>query len=898
MRRKRQSRPWATLLPDGAITRAALASLPIVSQSGLVLLAAPAGYGKTHIAAQWADIAAAKAWTVCWMALGVSGSTTTAFSAKLNELLISSGIPADKTTPLDNDRHWGAARLAETVSVRVTAYRRRVLLVFDSFDTVVGGEIDEFLRKLFDQVPSNLLIVLTSRRNLSMPVARLIMQGRYHRVPNAKMLFSKSESREYFNRLLSPQQLSQLHELSAGWPAVLQLARVCLPDWDKSKNDVRQVTEFVRQMSAYCEHEVLKYANPQSQQMLMASSVAQDLNPAICDAICGTDDSSRWIAELIMRDTVLEPVDPVRNIWRLPRLLRQYLCQKAADLTTDFVTKANMRAAQYFESQGELRNAIHHFISANNFTAAAEAFERAAPFYILTSQGDGYVATLLEMFPMEILRIYPRLLLCKICLHYKRGLVDEALYLLAELREQTNAFTKDREGGNDSLLKCEWLFAEFPIRFYGLSRAPMEYAREIESNLVMVSKCEARLLSQFYMMLGLLYYMRGDLSTSQTNFIECEKLSSRHPAPWISLWLKRHFGFLFAARGHLHDAKHSLKAGLALWENGFKHYEPYKAAVLVGLAEIDYEFNALSNAQVKLDGSSFQVEHIEGWFDTHSVMYEIAMMLHWHAGRINELEAMLIRVIAIPRVGPTLASFLEVLRLRFELFKGNLAGAKAIIDGNTLLERWRFTHFKELFSFREWDLIGLCLALYTIQSRAYASAKLILERLDEMATIAGRTRTSAKALALLSVIALHENDRPRALELMTRALELGQLFGYRRVFLDEGELIIPSLETLMGPQDDQLSPLLVLYAKSLRKDFRKKQKANLLDQLQQLSEREVEVLRDLSKGYSNKLIARRLDLSAATVNFHVRNLFRKLDVHKRASAVAEAHRRGWLAVDT
>jgi DNA-binding CsgD family transcriptional regulator len=148
---------------------------------------------------------------------------------------------------------------------------------------------------------------------------------------------------------------------------------------------------------------------------------------------------------------------------------------------------------------------------------------------------------------------------------------------------------------------------------------------------------------------------------------------------------------------------------------------------------------------------------------------------------------------------------------------------------------------------------------------------------------------------LRAVIADRESGKEQALVHMLHALELGHVQGYRRVFLDEGDLVRPSLLLVRSSEPGIVPTHLAIYAESLCKALERNSKDCPDDGASPLSEREHEVLRGLSEGKSNKLIARKLDLSAATVNFHVRNVFRKLSVRKRASAVAKARRRGLLS---
>jgi LuxR family transcriptional regulator, maltose regulon positive regulatory protein len=894
MGHKNQTKFWIRGLTEPLLERRAFTSLPCASRGGLVLLEAPAGYGKTHILAQWAERAAIEDHEVCWIRMKQSCTSGSHFLVRLVEALRACGVRASPAPLTDNPTQLQLEGCLQALQRKsIVNHRRKIFLVLDDYERSPDGSVERLLEEMFEELPANLVVAISTRQNCLVSVSQLLMQGRVNHVSRDLMLFSKPEAREFFGGQLTPSQFNHLYALTEGWPAALQMARICVPAWNKKYPDVRSVADFSRLLSTYCEDEIFGCLDPASIDMLTKCSVVQELEPGRCNMICRMEQSSRLLSDLVTNETILRPVDPKRYLWRLPRLVRQVLRRRAAAIGPQFLTEANLRAAEYFETQGDLHEAMHHYIQAGNPQSAAELLERETPLIVVSTRGDDYVIGLLGLLPPELLQEFPRLWLCQIYLNYKQGLLDEAVTLLSELRARTNDFTSDRAGGNNHQLKVESLYVDLPIRFYQSSSAPIEYLRSVEATLPVVSKCDPRLLGNFYLILGMLYYMRGDLASSETHFIQCEKLKARNPTAFTTMWLRFHFGSLLAARGNLHEAKHSLQAGLTLWKESFQRDLSYKALVSLALAEIDYEFDALSDAQLKLDESLYAAQHVEGWFDTYAALHEVAVMIQWHSGRNDELDALLARAVSIPRVGSALKTFLQILRLRIELFRGNLDAAQAIIEFHSVSDRWHSADFQDHFSFREWDLAGICLSLYEIKRGAYAKARSILDRLENVARLAERGWTVTKAIILRSVVAYNESDGGSSVNLAIQALERGRLHGYRRVFLDEGEFIIPVLELVTGRYKDQSAYHLVVYAASIVSALRKPAKSNRPND-SQLSERETEVLRDLSKGHSNKVIARRLELSEATINFHLRNIFQKLSVRKRASAVAEAHRRGWL----
>jgi LuxR family transcriptional regulator, maltose regulon positive regulatory protein len=881
----------------GVEREALLRQCSAVRQGGLFVLEAPAGFGKTYVLAQWCDRARRTRHSVAWVGLRPAEKSPATIATRLVETLRSCGVKS-LTSDLalripsgDQDFHEFVGAFIHSVG----NHGRRILLVLDDYQTIEGGAADVLLSQIFEQLPANLVVALASRRACPIGLSRVLLQGRLHRIGPRSLLFSKAEARDFFDRALGAWQLSSLYALTEGWPAALKMAQLCLPEWRRKSGDIDSVPEFARLIGQYCDSEVLRYANSESIDLLTECSIVKSLAPDLCNAIRRRTDSAQILADLATHETFLDATDVAANSWRLPRLLRQTLARRAAKRGYESTATANLRAAEYFEREGQTRDALQHYVDSHNPALAAVALERAAPLDIIHTHGDVRGQELLDIIPYTLLRGFPRLALLRAYLDNKRGLLDEARALLAEVALRTAGFTQDRPGGNDLKLKTDSLCLELLIDIYRRSRAPIQYLHTVEEQMARVSTSDVRLMIFFRITLGILYRLRGDLEIAETHFIQCQKLNVADRASWVTLWLKYHSGSIALARGQLMDARYHLHAGLKLWHGEFRSYPTYRALANIALAEIAYETDSLDEAQVKLGEEIYTAEHIDGSLESYATLYEISMMMHWHAGRPDQVESLLARGVAIKRVGVLLERYLPALRLHFELLQGRLEAARSIIDTHRFRDQWAATTYQDEFTYREWDLIGICLCHLAIHERALRLATEIVDRLKQVASLAGRRRTVVKALILRAVIAFREADERHAIDCMLHALELAEPLGYRRVFLDEKDFVRPILEAIKSSDSEIVPARLASYAKTLCSALLKKDKAVTTERGVRLSERELDVLRELSAGHSNKLIARNLGLAAPTVKFHVKNIFRKLAVRKRAAAVAEAHRRGWLS---
>jgi len=878
----------------GAVPRESLARRLHAMDEGIVLLEAPAGFGKTYALAQWCESARRARGTAVWIDLKHGESSPARLAQKITEAFDAQGLghPSMHSLNQPHDRAFDYAGFLEVLRDRLTAHRRPVHLVFDDYQSIEGAASDELLLQLFEGMPKNVRMALATRRVCPIALSRILLQGRLLRIDGRSLLFSKAETRAFFGEGIRPSQLRQLYRLTEGWPAALELARMTLPAWGRTQSDIYNVSEFSRLIGDYCATEVLRHTERRAVDLLVDCAVLETLQPDQCDAVREARDSAEIIASLTAHETFIEAIDVSTNQWRIPPLLRRTLARRASERGSASLVRANLRAAKYFEARGQTLPALHHFLSAGEPIDAAAALERASPLTLAVMQGDEYAQQLLDLIPGAQLQAFPRLALCRVYLDFKRGLLDEARMLLEEIGDRTKNFTTDRMGGNDFQLRAEFLGVQLIMRFYSSSRAPLEYLKDLEQQMSVVGKAEGHLTTLYHLLLGLLYKLRGDLETAQSHFIQCEKLNLRERSPWTAVWLKYHFGSLSLARGQLMDARYHFQAGLRLWNSDFRSYPSYHALAQLALSEIDYEFGALAEAQDRLDEALYTAEHVEGWFEPYAALYEMQLMIHWHARRLDKIDALLAHGTAVQRVGIILGGFLHALRLRFALLCGRLDAAQTLVDTHGLCEKWAAHTFQDHFAYREWDLLGIGLCLLRIYQRRFGDARAIVEKLERGARVGGRGRTLAKAAILQAVIAGREGDGEQAVSAMIAALEMGHSQGYQRLFLDEAELVSPIL-TVIQERLPSVPAHLIAYAQSLSAVLTKKHGNG--DKPSPLSDREQEVLRELSQGHANKLIARKLGISAPTVNFHVRNVFQKLGVRRRAAAVAEAHRRGWLS---
>lgn len=862
-------------------------------ERSVFLLHAPAGFGKTYVLAEWAKHARRRGHAVAWLNLGPAEQEPLGFACALADALRLAGLKGVPHLTASTCRKLEARTGSEALLACIARQPRPVFFVLDSYDRAAGDVVHAFLQSAVAQTPHNLTLALACRETPRISMARLLLEGRLERLDKTALALSLAETQVFFGNALSAQEIRAAYDLTEGWPAALRIVEACRSAWRAAKTDLGRLPAFLELFTEYVSTEVLSGVDEPLVEFLAASSIVEVIEPGLASALVGSEDGRRHLEALVSSNSVLYTTGAKDGAWRLPTLLRLILRRRLESRGAPYLQTLHSRAGAWYESQGRILEATRHYVAAGRADIAAALVERAGPATILLREGDDHAAAVLRLIPDEQLAATPRIALCRAFLDFKQGFLKEARHKYEEISRCTAGFTKDREGGDDAQLAAEAVFYDLTMQFYQQSSVSHSFLRSMEERLVSSAKEDVRLHLIMQLVLALLYQLRGDLDRAHSGLLEAERLSARLSSRWMMVWMRHHFGALALARGHLHEARHQLQIGLKTWRRDFRYDLSYRALSYILLAEIDYELDALSEAQSKIDEALYSVEHVEGWYELYASVYETASMLALHKEGPERALMLLNRAEGVLRIRELLRNFLPTMRMRIAAVSGDIRGAREIAAKSRLEEIWSGPASQDQLSRREWDLIGLTLCQVAIETGELDRASEILDRIQAQVRRSGRLRSEVRAHLLRADVRRGRGDLQGAVQSLRQALETGSAQGYVRVFLDEAGRLRSLLDLLDGSSERSLPPHLEVFAARLGRALpgdRPPPKSPGL-----LSARERDVLHELSLGHSNKLIARKLGVSEATVKFHVQNVFRKLDVRRRTSAVAEAHRRGLLA---
>jgi LuxR family maltose regulon positive regulatory protein len=366
---------------------------------------------------------------------------------------------------------------------------------------------------------------------------------------------------------------------------------------------------------------------------------------------------------------------------------------------------------------------------------------------------------------------------------------------------------------------------------------------------------------------GFAWRMQGKIDKSILAFREVLQIGKQINNLWTLSTSYADLGMVLRLSGKLEEAEATYREGLQIMQQSDAGGLGFVGRLESFLANILYEQNQLDEAMQWVNTS---IVHNEMWSNpnhvAHAYWTKSRILFGTNADSVEEaLDKAEIAAAHPAAVVPTLRTGVDALRVRFWLKKGRLSDAAEWMESHPL-NRNASRQNVEAFEMLALTHVRILLA----QEKIVAAWKL-LEELETPARQNGHNNTLIEILTLKSLAA---TSRASALTSLESALSLGIPQGYRRIFLDEGPKLLPLLDSLRGRMK---------LVEALFSDVEAKQKVHGL-----LTAREMDILRGMAEGLSNKEIGQRLFISAGTVKAHSAAIYRKLDVANRTGAIARA----------
>jgi len=835
----------------------------------LTVVVAPAGFGKTTLLAGWlADRDEASA----WVSLDTSDNEPTLFWAYFVRALqrIHPGVGRRATALLESAQPPESV-LAALLN-EIDAVDADFTIVLDDYHVIDAAPIHHGLTFLLDHLPRRMHLVVASRAEPPLPLARMRARGELTELRAANLRFTLDEASTFLTQVMeldvSPDETTTLERRTEGWIAGLKLAALSM----KARGDVVGFVEDFsgnnRYVADYLVEEVLKSESADVRRFLLQTAILDRLNGSLCDAVTGERGSQALLEDLERRNLFVVPLDDRGEWYRYHHLFADVLQRHSRAEDPDAARASHGRASAWYEQHASPAAAVRHALAAEDIERAAELLERTWPEKDRSYETAQWLARV-KALPETAVRKRPVL-----SMGYAWGLLNSGELEVAEawLRSVEEQLQGMPDGRFQSLAPEVAAARVYLAQSLGDTPGTLEHATRV---LELTPDGDDAARATALALLALARWGRGDLDGGFRTFSDA--LAAMRKAGHALDVIRGTFvlGDIRVAQGRLRDAMSIYKTGLELAQD-VTHAETDE--LHLGLSELYREWNDLPSASTHLDaiaGSAARTAYTGNrmrWCTAMARVREAQGDLDGALELLGEAEAN-DRRDPIPRVRP-----IPALRARIRLAKGDVHGAMEWASTARLSVDDTLSYLRE---FEHITFARLILGRH--------EAVRLLDRLASAAEAGGRIGSLIEILVLLA-LAQHAlgNLRP-ALDSLTRALSLAEPEGYLRVFLDEGsrmrELLRHAITRGLGGEYTRR----VLAAFDAPKPTAAAPvAAPTAGLLQPLTTRELEILRLIAAGLRNQEIADHLSISAATVKRHIANAYGKLGASHRTAALARA----------
>lgn len=877
------------------------------TESLVTLVSAPAGSGKSTLLRSWYFATLERKSLVAWVSLDAGDNDPSRFwvavITALQTVAPSLGVQALWT--LQMPRVSSLEGTVASLLQDLASYPSPVTLVLDDYHLIESPRVHETITLLLDRMPPLAHLLLATRADPSLPLARWRAQGHIAEIRAPELAFTSEEATDFFhdtmNLLLSADDITALMYRTEGWIAGLQLAALSLQG--------QEVGPFLNifagnagYMIDYLGEEVLNRQSEQTQQFLLATSLLERLTGSLCDALFERRGSYALLQSLERANIFLIPLDSEHQWYRYHHLFAEFLRIRLSQTENDEQIVAwHLKAAHWYEQYGFLEDALHHLLAARHFPEAAQVLER----FCEQLMKSGKIITLLrwlQALPEEHVRLRPYL-----SLYYAGALLsteqlDEAERHLQDAEQAIHSMSVQEpagaitDGSGTDLSEMQGLLDALAVTraslagFRGDVAQTMELSRQARSRL---PKNNAYLESVLAASLGMAYLLGGDLTRASETFLAAETIGATAHHFHLSLASASAHAYLLMEQGHLHQAAERYRQILCLATEEGPQLTALSTAYL-GLGELHYYWNEMDLAERSLHRGL----HGEQRWEPITVLARgslfLARIQQARGERANafegiqELEKQALRL-HLRRFLP----YIGAIRATLWLAEGNVEEASRWMQGSGLRVDDELNHLYE-FPY-------LILAQVLAHTGTSGEANLLLSRLLTHAETEARMRSVVNILVCQASVFHLQGNNDQAQQALLRALSLAEPEGWIRVFIDQGASMRTLLSAILAGRVKKPSAFssLLPYVNTLLAAIEQEQPEPLFPYhssshhqgsvcLVSLTTREREVLHLVALGLSNQHIARELVVAVSTVKWHLKQISLKLVVHSRIQMVARA----------
>jgi len=815
---------------------------------------------------------------VAWLSLDRGDSDATRFWSYVVAALqvARPGLGSNALVMLRSPQPTSVEAILTTLLNEIAEDPRDLVLILDDYHVIEAAEVHDALAFLVDNLPPHVHMVILSRADPALPLARLRARNQLVELRAADLRFTPREAAAFLNDVmgldLAAADVEALEQRTEGWIAGLQLAALSMQGRNDLGGFISAFTGDDRYVVDYLVEEVLARESPAVREFLLYTSILDRLSGPLCDQVTGQQRGREMLESLDRRNLFMVPLDNERRWYRYHHLFADVLRAHLRAVAPD-IDELHRRASEWFEEAGEMPAAITHALHASDYERAARLIEAIAR-ELVSSYRPLELLAWTEQLPEDAIVSRPVLTTYHAFALFPAGHMQRAAASLdvadrwlsdppARLPPGTDTAEVDSLPGIVAVARGYHAMAT------GNIQGTIEWAQRAIKTL---PEEEHTWRGGADLLLALAEWWTGDLgAAAHAHAAGAESLIRSGDLP-LAISALYDAGTLAMARGALSEAQRAHERSLRLVEDAGTTTMPGVADAHLGLSTIALERGDLEAATKHLEEAE-GLTRLASLPETPSRVATTRALLHEAAGEMDAAIGCLDEAERVHVPGPVPDVAVDVYRARMLLRRGG--DLDEWIAGNQLSSNDRLMYPREA--------AHVVLARVLVE-REPETAMAFIDQLMAEAREGDRARTVLELLLLNARAHQASGRTDEAMAFLREALRLAEPEGYVRPFILEGRPIRGLLRAAVGEGSS------TAYASRLLKAFGDAPSAVENAALPEpLTAREVEILRLVASGMRNQEIADHLVISVATVKRHIANTYGKLGTDHRTEAVARAN---------
>lgn len=884
--------PW---MGDKIRRDALLERLDAVLSKRLVLIHAPAGYGKTSLLSQWRDHHTKTSARIAWLTLDKEDSDPKRLVQYLWLATAELEGTGKSTRITDTPPDLPARTMLSAIVNRLNRIEWPMILIFDDLHRAEGTSVSDILKSLVRIAPRNCHFIIASRDWPELNQSLLAAEDQLHIISSEDLKFSEAEAEALLMRnqqtSLDRDDMQQIYQRTEGWPIALQLTSISLKRSTNHKQWVMSLRGSNSELASYLAEQVFMSLPSETQDIIIRTAIADDLTAELVNTLCSRQDGGLLLQRLAEHNVFLTPTSDDKQTYRYHQLFSEFLRERLANQDMGKYRSLQRIAARWFADNGNVVHAVNHSILSHEHELLAEIIESAGGWRMIPDGLQSVASSAMDALPESMIVTRPGLMLTRIYIAMKRGELGAARSDYENLLKSVNSASLPAD------LKIEIQVVGDVLDEYENVPMTLEDLLARESLLRTLRPGDHLVLGSVSESLAAKYYESGRLERAIEPILAAREHYQARGLLYSDLFTRFLEARIRGAQGRLQDATDILATARVEIENCFGDRSDLAANCAAYQAEVLYEKDDPQGALELLKWALPHMEQSDGWVDVYFAAYTTAARAFYATGNAQAARDLLAsaRRLARRRRLYQLELLLQLCELHLIIEDGQIDAAAREYASTLNLDELADQMAGESPVYRQVAVsASLCRAKLKLISAREDSAIQELNHLKSWSSEHGAGRLLIDIHILLAYGLNLKYSTEESRENFEQAVNIAMRQGFIRPFLNARRFIDPLLRSSLAA-----GRLIDRFRDRFLEEISRKASNEDSATLSRggFSAAEMSVVTYLCRGYSNKEIAKLIGMSPDTVKYRLKSIFKKLGVSKRSDAVDAIHHRRVLNIN-